>query len=162
MTSLEQDHSSNAAAEGVDQYLTFLLGEEEYGIHLLGVQEIKGYTGITALPNTPRYIRGVMNLRGTVIPVIDLRIRFSMREQEYTRFTVVIVVKVRGKVVGMVVDAVSDVLDIPPSQIRDAPDFGDRSDRRFITGLATINDKLVVLLDADQLMSDEDLAKPGQ
>ncbi|MCW5978808.1 MAG: purine-binding chemotaxis protein CheW [Bryobacteraceae bacterium] len=142
----------------VNQYLTFTLGSEEYGIEILKVQEIKGYTGITPIPNTPPYIRGVMNLRGTVIPVVDLRVKFSMEEQAYDKFTVIIVVTVRDKVIGVVVDAVSDVLDVAASQIRETPDLGARADVRFIGGMATVGEKLVVLLDIEKLLSAEEMS----
>ena len=145
------------ASEG-SQYLTFTLGEEDYGIEILRVQEIKGYTGITPIPNTPRHVRGVMNLRGTVIPVVDLRVKFGMAEKEYDKFTVTIVVTVRDKVVGLVVDAVSDVLDIPAGQMRPAPDLGTRTDTRFISGMATMGDKLVVMLDIDRLLGEDELS----
>jgi purine-binding chemotaxis protein CheW len=139
------------------QHLTFQLGEEEYGIEILKVQEIRGYAGVTPIPNTPAYICGVMNLRGAVIPVVDLRIRFALPNQEYNKFTVIVVVTVRDKVVGLVVDAVSDVLDISPSQTRERPDVGGRTDLRFIGGMATIGEKLVVLLDIERLLGEEDL-----
>jgi purine-binding chemotaxis protein CheW len=139
------------------QHLTFQLGAEEYGIEILKVQEIRGYAGVTPIPNTPAYILGVMNLRGTVIPVVDLRTRFAMPNQEYNKFTVIVVVTVRDKVIGLVVDAVSDVLDVLPSQVRERPDLGARADMRFIGGVATIGEKLVVLLDIERLLSEDDI-----
>lgn len=142
----------------VSQYLSFALGEQEYGVEILKVQEIKGYSGITPIPNTPPHVRGVMNLRGTVIPVVDLRARFGMEEREYTKFTVIIVVTVGTKIKGLVVDAVSDVLDVARNDIKPAPELGGRTDARFITGLATIGERLVVLLDIDTLLSEQDAA----
>jgi purine-binding chemotaxis protein CheW len=142
----------------VNQYLTFSLGQEEYGIEILKVQEIKGYSAITYIPNAPAHIKGVMNLRGTVIPVVDLRAKFSMPAVEYTKFTVIIVLTVGEKILGLVVDAVSDVLNIAPDEVRPAPDFGARVDTRFISGVATLNDKLAVLLDIHKLLSDDELA----
>ncbi len=142
----------------MDQYLTFSLGQEEYGIEILKVQEIKGYSAITPIPNTPPHVKGVMNLRGTVVPVVDLRSKFSMETVEYSKFTVIIVVTIGAKIAGLVVDAVSDVLNIPASDIRPAPDFGSRTDTRFITGMANSGDKLAVLLDVDRLLGDEELA----
>jgi len=139
------------------QHLTFQLGAEEYGIEILKVQEIRGYAGVTPIPNTPAYILGVMNLRGTVIPVVDLRTRFAMPNQEYNKFTVIVVVTVRDKVIGLVVDAVSDVLDVLPSQVRERPDMGARTDMRFIGGMATVGEKLVVLLDIERLLGEDDL-----
>ncbi len=145
----------------LSQYLSFTLGEEEYGVEILKVQEIKGYSGITPIPNTPPYIKGVMNLRGTVIPVVDLRAKFSMSAREYNKFTVIIVVSVGARIVGLVVDAVSDVLDIRRSDIRPTPDLGARADTRFISGMATVGGKLVVLLQIEMLLTDEDLASTG-
>jgi len=148
----------NAYASDVDQYLTFSLGQEEYGIEILKVQEIKGYSAITPIPNTPPHVKGVMNLRGTVVPVVDLRSKFAMETVEYSKFTVIIVVTIGTKIAGLVVDAVSDVLNIPASDIRPAPDFGSRTDTRFITGMANSGDKLAVLLDVDRLLGDEELS----
>jgi purine-binding chemotaxis protein CheW len=142
----------------VNQYLTFRLGQEEYGIELLKVQEIKGYSAITPIPNTPPHIKGVMNLRGAVIPVVDLRVRFGMESIEYTQFNVIIVINVGTKVMGLLVDAVSDVLNVGAGEIRPAPDFGARADTRFISGMAAAGDKVAVLLDIDSLLTEADLA----
>jgi purine-binding chemotaxis protein CheW len=140
------------------QFLTFSLGQEEYGIELLKVQEIKGYSAITPIPNTPPHIKGVMNLRGAVIPIVDLRIRFGMEAIEYTKFHVIIVINVGTKVMGLLVDAVSDVLNVGAEDIRPAPDFGAHADTRFISGMASTGDKMAVLLDLDTLLSEADLA----
>ncbi len=162
MPQLEMEVQEAGHAADLNQYLTFALGEEEYGIEILKVQEIKGYSGITPIPNTPPHIRGVMNLRGTVVPVVDLRIKFGREGRDYSKFTVIVVVKVGEKIVGLVVDAVSDVLDIPSSEIRPTPDLGGRTDTRFISGMAPTNDKLVVLLDIDRLLEDEEIATIGE
>jgi purine-binding chemotaxis protein CheW len=146
-----------SSGPGVKQYLSFALGAEEYGLEILRVQEIKGYLGITPIPNSPPHIRGVMNLRGTVIPVIDLRLRFGMEPQEYTRFTVIIVVTMAARTIGLIVDAVSDVLDIRGDQVRPAPDMGAQVDTRFIAGMVANGDQLVVLLDVDRLLADDGL-----
>jgi len=135
------------------QYLTFVLGAEQYGVEILKVQEIKGYSAITPIPNTPSHIKGVINLRGTVVPVVDLRAKFSLESAEYNKFTVIIVVTVGEKVIGMLVDAVSDVLDIPASEFRAAPDLGNREDTRFISGMASLGERMTVLLDIDRLLS---------
>jgi len=145
-------------AADVDQYLTFTLGAEEYGIEILKVQEIKGYSAITHIPNAPPHVKGVMNLRGTVVPVVDLRARFGMEAVEYSKFTVIIVVMVGEKIAGVVVDAVSDVLNISQADRRPAPDFGERCDMRFISGVASIGEKLAVLLDIDKLLREEEVA----
>lgn len=150
----------NFAADG-SQYLTFTLGEEEYGLEILKVQEIKGYSPITPIPNTPPYIKGVMNLRGTVIPVVDLRSKLSMAAAEYNQFTVIIVVTVGAKVMGLIVDAVSDVLNIPKEDIQATPDFGAQVDTRFINGMAKAGEKLVVLLDIEKVLGGEELQVLG-
>jgi purine-binding chemotaxis protein CheW len=157
------DALSNQISLATDgtQYLTFTLGQEEYGVEILKVQEIKGYSTITPIPNTPRYLKGVMNLRGTIIPVVDLRSKFAMAEAEYNPFTVIIVVTVGTKVVGLIVDAVSDVLNIPQADIQPTPDFGGQVETRFISGLAKAGEKLVVLLDIDKLLIDAELAVLG-
>lgn len=146
------------AAAGVRQYLSFALGAEEYGLEILRVQEIKGYLGITPIPNSPPHVRGVMNLRGTVIPVVDLRRKFGMEPQEYTRFTVIIVVTAGARTVGLIVDAVSDVLDVRADEVRPAPDMGAQVDVRFIAGMMSSGDQLVVLLDVDRLLAADGLA----
>jgi purine-binding chemotaxis protein CheW len=151
--------SSDPAAS---QFLTFVLGDEQYGVEILQVQEIRGYSGVTPIPNTPPYIKGVMNLRGTVVPVIDLRARFSMEAGEYDKFTVIVVVTVGEKVIGLVVDAVSDVLDIPASEIRATPDLGARVDTQFISGMANIGGRLAVLLDIQRLLSEDEIAGVGR
>jgi purine-binding chemotaxis protein CheW len=143
------------------QYLTFQLGEEEYGIEILKVQEIKGYTPVTPIPNTPPCLKGVMNLRGTIVPVVDLRAKFAMAEAAYNKFTVIIVVKVGTKVMGLIVDAVSDVLNIPKGDIQATPDFGSQVDARFINGMATQAEKLVALLDIDLVLGGDERATVG-
>jgi purine-binding chemotaxis protein CheW len=135
-----------------DQYLTFALGDGEYAVEILTVQEIRGYSAITAIPNTPAYVKGVMNLRGTVVPVVDLRAKLGMATAEDTPFTVIIVVTVGARVMGVVVDAVSDVLNIPAADVQPTPDFGGAVDADFITGMAKAGDKLVVLLDLDRVL----------
>lgn len=136
------------------QYLTFSLGEELYGVDILRVQEIKGYTAVTTIPNTPSHIKGVLNLRGTIVPIVELRTKFGMPAIDYTAFTVIIVVVVQDKVMGLVVDAVSDVLDIAKSDIQSAPDFGSKVDVTFLNGIGKSGDKLVSLLNIDRLLLD--------
>jgi len=139
------------------QFLTFSLGEELYGVDILRVQEIKGYTAVTKIPNTPSHIKGVLNLRGTIVPIVELRIKFGMPTIDYTTFTVIIVVVVQDKVMGLVVDAVSDVLDIEKKDIQSAPDFGNMIDVAFLNGIGKSGDKLVSLLDIDRLLLDSDV-----
>ncbi len=153
--------SAGAAAATADahQYLTFTLGREEYGIEILRVQEIKGYSAITPIPNTPAFIKGVMNLRGTVIPVVDLRAKFGMSEAEYNRFTVVIVVNVGQRIVGLVVDAVSDVLEVAPTELVPPPEMGREVDTSFLTGMAKSTDHLISLLAIDRVVGMDELEK---
>ncbi len=134
------------------QFLTFQLGEELYGVDILRVQEIKGYTAVTRIPNTPPHIKGVLNLRGTIVPIVELRTKFGMPTIDYTMFTVIVVVVVRDKVMGLVVDAVSDVLNIDRKDIQPAPQFGARVDVSFLNGIGKSGDKLVALLDMDRLL----------
>lgn len=139
------------------QFLTFQLGEELYGVDILRVQEIKGYTAVTKIPNTPPHIKGVLNLRGTIVPIVELRTKFGMPTIDYTAFTVIIVVVVRDKVMGLVVDAVSDVLNIDKKDIQPAPQFGAQVDVSFLNGIGKSGDKLVALLDMDRLLLDGEI-----
>ncbi len=143
------------------QYLTFIMASEEYGVDILCVQEIRGWEPCTLLPNTPEYIKGVINLRGTVVPIVDLRQRFGLPAKEYGATTVVIVVKVeiRGKsrVMGLVVDAVADVHTVPQDKINAPPDIGDDTNISFIRGLADVSGKMIILLEADLLLDLEEL-----
>lgn len=142
------------------QYLTFLLEEQEYGLELFKIQEICGYAPITPIPNLPPHVRGVMNLRGTVLPVIDLRMKFRLPAVEYNKFTVIVIAKVKEKTVGLLVDAVSDVLQVTPEQIRDAPDFGTSVDTEFIRGVFQTRDHLAVALNLEKLLTESELVAP--
>jgi purine-binding chemotaxis protein CheW len=153
MEQLDALNSQITYATDGSQYLTFTLGEEEYGVEILKVQEIKGYSAITPIPNTPAYVKGVVNLRGTIIPIVDLRAKLGMPTAAYNQFTVIIVVRVGAKTVGVVVDTVSDVMNIPAKDIQATPDFGAQVDARFVSGLAKTGDRLVVLLDIDKVLS---------
>ena len=155
------DTLSNQISFATDgsQYLTFRLAQEEYGVEILKVQEIKGYSAITPIPNTPPYIRGVMNLRGTVVPVVDLRVKLGMDTVEHNQFTVVIVVTVGRRVVGMVVDGVSDVLNIAASEMAPPPDMGGEVDTSSLTGIAKSGDRLISLLALDHVMGVGDAAE---
>ncbi len=138
-----------------NQFLTFMLAEEEYGVDILRVQEIKGWDKTTPIPNTPPYIKGVINLRGAIVPIIDLRQRFGMEAAPYGPTTVVIVLKISGedreRTMGIVVDAVSDVYNISIEEMKPAPDFGG-IDVEFIKGLATVDEQMVIILDIDRLL----------
>lgn len=156
MRSLDPSDAAGSAVDGA-QYLTFALGSEEYGVGILNVQEIKGWSAVTPIPNTPAYVKGVMNLRGTIVPVIDLRLRLGMPAADQGPFTVIVVLSVGTRIVGTIVDAVSDVLTIPAADVQPAPSFGSAVDLRFIAGIARANDKLVVLLDVDAMLRHDDL-----
>jgi purine-binding chemotaxis protein CheW len=143
-----------------EQYLTFLLGDEEYGVEILRVQEIKGWDSVTRIPNSPHYLCGVLNLRGTIVPVVDLRLRFGMPALAYTPTTVVVVLKVDGitqRTVGIVVDGVSDAHNVLPEDIKPAPDFGKSINTDFITGLVSIEENMMMILNIDSLLSIEAL-----
>lgn len=156
----QNDTLAKATGFGEDtrQFLSFHLNQEEYAIDILRVQEIKGYSTITGVPNTPGYIKGVMNLRGTIVPVVDLRARFAMPESQYDKFTVIIVVTVGSKVLGLVVDAVSDVLNIAGRDMQPTPDLGSGVDTSFLTGMARCADRLILMLDIDRVLHEEPLA----
>jgi len=149
-----------------DQYLTFMLAGEEYGVEILRVQEIKGWESATPIPNTPNYILGVINLRGAVVPIVDLRKRFDVADAPFGPTTVVIVVKVtnegRERTVGLVADAVSDVYRLDSQEVQSAPDFGSSVETEFVRGLATVDNKMVILLDIDQLVNFEALGAVAQ
>ena len=150
------------AGDGTQQYLTFLLAGEEYGVDILRVQEIKGWDSVTPIPNTPKYIRGVINLRGTIVPIIDLRLRFNLEQLEYGPTTVVIMLKVmsdakQSRTMGIVVDGVSDVYNMPDDQIKPSPDFGTAVETDFVKGLATVNEKMVIILEIDHMLNSRDL-----
>jgi purine-binding chemotaxis protein CheW len=141
-----------------NEFLTFRLGAEEYGIEILKVQEIRGYEKPTAIANAPAFIKGVINLRGTIVPIVDLRIKFELGEPSYDAFTVVIILNVAGRVVGVVVDSVSDVLTLDSEAVRPAPDFSAALDTRYITGLGTVEERMLILVDIERLMTSETMA----
>lgn len=148
----------NSAAEQAGcEILTFRLGGEEYGIDILRVNEIRGWEPPTAIAGAPEFIKGVINLRGTIVPIIDMRLKFRLGSAQYNEFTVMIILRVAERVVGIVVDAVSDVITLAPQQIRPAPDFGAALDTRFITGLGTVDQRMLVLVDIERLLTGEDM-----
>jgi purine-binding chemotaxis protein CheW len=147
----------SAAGHDNGQFLTFTLQNEEYGIEILKVQEIKGFSKITPIPNAPPFVRGVMNLRGTVVPIIDLRARFSMTEKEYDQFTCIVVVNVGSRVVGLVVDTVSDVLNIPSDSIAEPPELAGTDDASCVTGMGKLGERIVMLLDTGRLVGLEQI-----
>ena len=163
MSTAAQDLQTIGTAQSIheNQYLTFILGDEEYGVDILRVQEIRGWDSVTSIPNSPHFIKGVINLRGTVVPIVDLRERFGMDPEPYNELTVVTVLRVRGdgkdRIMGVVVDAVSEVHHVAEEQIKPAPDVGYVINMSYIKGIATVEDKMLVILDIDHLMSLRDL-----
>jgi len=148
-----------ARIEPINQYLTFRLSEEHYGVDILRVQEIRGWEAVTRIPNSQQYVKGVINLRGAIVPIYDMRLRFHMPFQDYSKNTVVIVVRVKKKGgekhIGIVVDEVSDVVDTRPSEVTRAPDFGASIPTEMISGLFTSNDQMLILLDVDKMLKEQ-------
>lgn len=134
------------------EVLTFKLGQEEYGVDILKVQEIRGYDAVTPIANAPQMVRGVINLRGVIVPILDLRVRFGLPAPSYDKFTVVIILNIGKRVVGVVVDGVSDVLPLNPDDVRQAPDFGASVDASYIAGICTVQGRMIVLADMDVLV----------
>ena len=135
------------------EFLAFTLGEEEYGIDIQKVQELRGYEAVTRIVNAPEFIKGVVNLRGIIVPIIDMRIKFNLGTPSYDQFTVVIILNIGGRVMGMVVDSVSDVITLTDEQIRPAPDMGSELDVAYMTGLGVLEGRMLILTDIDRLMS---------
>lgn len=140
------------------QVLVFDLGEEEYGVDILKVQEIRGYGDVTRIANVPDFIKGVTNLRGSIIPIVDLRIKFKLGEARYDEQTVVVVLNIESRIVGIVVDAVSDVLSLSADQVKQAPDFGGDVSAEFVQALATVDDRMLILIDIEKMMSSREMA----
>ena len=139
------------------EFLTFTLGAEEYAIDILKVQEIRGYESVTRIANTPPFIKGVINLRGLIVPIVDLRIKFNLGDPVYNEFTVTVILNLGKRVVGVVVDTVSDVIALSEEEIRPAPEFG-TFDMQYLLGLATVNDRMLILVDIERLMSSTEMA----
>jgi purine-binding chemotaxis protein CheW len=150
--------SQAAAFAGRGEFLTFRLGAEEYGVEILKVQEIRGYDAVTSIANTPDFIKGVINLRGVIVPIVDLRIKFNLGQVTYDPFTVVIILNIANRVMGVVVDGVSDVLELDASQIRPAPEFGSVLDTDYIIGLGTAGERMLILVDIERLMTSSEMA----
>ncbi|MTV41794.1 chemotaxis protein CheW [Duganella radicis] len=139
------------------EYLAFKLGSEEYGIDILKVQEIRGYEAVTRIANAPEFIKGVINLRGIIIPVVDMRIKFNLGSPVYDQFTVVIILNISGRIVGMVVDSVSDVTTLTPEQVKPAPEMGTAFSSDYMIGLGTIDERMLILVNIDKLMSSPEM-----
>ncbi|WP_323846761.1 chemotaxis protein CheW [Microbulbifer magnicolonia] len=149
----------NTAVDGGNrEFLVFSLGEEEYAIDILKVQEIRGYDNVTRIANAPDFIKGVANLRGVIVPIVDLRIKFRLSRAEYDEQTVVIVVNIAGRVVGIVVDRVSDVMTLGGEQIKPAPEFGVGLPLDYIDGLGNLEERMLVLVNIEKLLTSEEMA----
>lgn len=149
--------TANTSGAAGGEYLTFTLGAEEYGMDILKVQEIRGYDAVTAIANTPSFIKGVINLRGIIVPIVDLRIKFNLGKFDYNELTVVIILNLNHRIVGVVVDSVSDVLTLTHEQIKAAPSLSTSLDTRYITGLGTVDQRMLILVDIEKLMSSKDM-----
>jgi purine-binding chemotaxis protein CheW len=153
---MNQRANDSGANAPVTQYLTVNLGAEEYGADILAVREIRGWTPVTRIPQAPHYVLGVLNLRGAIVPVLDLRLRFGLPAVEYGATTVTVIVTVAGRNFGVVVDAVSDVLTVQGGDIRPVPDMGTTVDTEYLKGLVSIGERMVLLLDVDKLLQPQD------
>lgn len=151
---------NKSTSKQIEQFLTFELADDAYGVEILKVQEIRGWEPVRKIPNTPAFIKGALNLRGAIVPIIDLRVRFNMEKADYSPVTVVIVLTIQGasglSMLGVVADAVSDVLDIKLSDIRKAPNLGSKIDTRYMRGMYVAKEKMVMLLDVDKLLNPEE------
>jgi purine-binding chemotaxis protein CheW len=152
-----QTNEGVAAAVQGRELLTFTLGSEEYGIDILKVQEIRGYDAVTTIANSPAFIKGVINLRGIIVPIVDMRIKFNLGKVDYDQFTVVIILNLANRVMGIVVDGVSDVITLTPEQLKPAPEFGTSLDTQYITGLGTVDERMIIVMDIEKLMSSHDM-----
>ena len=139
------------------EFLSFTLGQEEYGIDIQKVQELRGYDTVTRIANAPGHIKGVVNLRGIIVPIIDMRLKFNLGAPTYDQFTVVIILNIGRRVMGMVVDSVSDVITLKPEQIRPAPSMGSVLDTEYLMGLGTLDERMLILIDLDRLMSSDEM-----
>lgn len=158
-----QGHAANTKRMEDDvshaqEHLTYSLGNEEYAIDILKVQEIRGYETPTTIANAPTFLKGVINLRGTIVPIVDLRIKFNVGQADYTPFTVVIIINISSRVIGIVVDSVSDVTMLRPDQIHAAPEFAASVDTKYIMGLATLDKRMLIVVDIEQLILSHEMA----
>lgn len=148
---------NDVTSSGAREYLTFRLDQEEYGIDILKVQEIRGYEPPTRVADAPNFIKGVVNLRGTIVPIVDMRLKFNCAQAEYNSFTVVIILNLGSRIVGIVVDSVSDVMELPADSIKPAPDLDSVIDSGAVVGLGSLGDRMLILLDIERLMSASDM-----
>jgi purine-binding chemotaxis protein CheW len=153
--STDATNAANAAAAA--EYLAFTLGQEEYGIDIQKVSEIRSYEAPTRIASAPEFVKGVINLRGLIVPIVDMRIKFNVGEPTYNQFTVVIILNIGHRVVGMVVDSVSDVTILTPEQVKPAPEITSTLNTEYIVGLGTIDERMLILVDIDRLMTSADM-----
>ncbi|HUL97002.1 MAG TPA: chemotaxis protein CheW [Usitatibacter sp.] len=149
--------SRTATREATREVLVFVIGKEEYGVDILKVQEIRGYEKVTPIPAAPEYLKGVLNLRGVIVPVIDMRVKFSLPEPRYDSTTVVVILKLASRVIGIVVDAVSDVVRLAPADVKEAPRLGSIVDAGYLSGVATRDERMILLLDIEKFLSSGEL-----
>jgi purine-binding chemotaxis protein CheW len=156
-TGMTETDQNDKVVSGPREYLTVRLDQEEYGIDILKVQEIRGYEKPTRIANAPEFIKGVVNLRGTIVPIIDMRLKFNCAKAEYNSFTVVIILNLRNRIVGIVVDSVSDVMELAPENLKAAPDIDSSIESSAVVGLGSVGDRMLILLDIEKLMSSDDM-----
>jgi purine-binding chemotaxis protein CheW len=149
--------AEHAVTSSDTEVLSFRLGNEEYGINILKVQEIRGYDAVTHIANSPDFIKGVVNLRGVIVPIVDMRIKFDVGTPTYDQFTVVIILNIGSHVIGMVVDSVSDVITLAQEQIKSAPEMGTALNTDYLIGLGTVDERMLILVDIDKLMSSAEM-----
>lgn len=149
--------AANVTDNTGNEFLAFTLGKEEYGIHILKVQELRGYETVTRIANAPEFIKGVVNLRGIIVPIVDMRIKFKLGEPTYDQFTVVIILNIGGRVMGMVVDSVSDVITLTADQVKPPPEMGTAFNTDYLIGLGTLEERMLILIDIDKLMSSTEM-----
>ena len=152
------ERTEHPIAANSGEFLTFTLGSEEYAIDILKVQEIRGYDAVTRIANAPPSIKGVINLRGVIAPIVDLRIKFNLGEPTYNQFTVVIILNIGKRVIGIVVDGVSDVINLSSDKLHPAPEFGSILDTRYILGLGTVEQRMIIVVDIEKLMTSAEMA----
>jgi purine-binding chemotaxis protein CheW len=158
MTAVIQfDQTGEASALHALEFLAFRLSEEEYGIDIHKVQELRGYDAVTKIANASDFIKGVVNLRGVIVPIVDMRIKFNLGTPTYDQFTVVIILNIGSRVIGMVVDSVSDVINLSREQIKPAPEMGSVVQTEHLTGIGTVDERMIILVDIDKLMSSDEM-----
>jgi len=162
LTATPLEDKSAAAATAIREFLAFKLGQEEYGIDILRVQEIRSYEEPTRMANAPAFIKGVINLRGVIVPIVDMRVKFNLEQVNYDSFTVVIVLNIGQQVVGMVVDGVSDVITLTPQQLRPVPDFSSAIGSDHLLAIGSVDDRMLILLDIEKLMTSTEMGLVAQ